>query len=120
LYPKPLVSIILPVYNNEKYVRYSIDSVLSQNHANWELLVVNDGSTDTSKEIIESYSDKRIIKIHQQNKGVSGARNSAMKRMSGDYFCFLDADDTLSPNSLSSRLGIFLLDSGLDFVDEFL
>ncbi|UXX81106.1 glycosyltransferase [Reichenbachiella carrageenanivorans] len=112
-----LVSIIMPVYNAEQYVAEAIDSVLAQQHDYWELLIVNDGSTDRSDEIIRGYTDARIQYFKQDNAGVSVARNVAMQAMKGDYFCFLDGDDQLTVSSLSSRLEVFAQNSKLSFVD---
>lgn len=100
----PLVSVIMPVYNAEKYLCEAIESVINQTYANWELLITNDGSTDNSKNILQSYTDKRIKIIHQENKGVSAARNRGLDMMIGNYFTFLDADDRLSSNSLETRI----------------
>ncbi|MEP0368883.1 MAG: glycosyltransferase family 2 protein [Cyclobacteriaceae bacterium] len=102
-----LVSVIMPVYNTEKFLRDAIDSVIGQTHQEWELLIVNDGSTDGSAQIVDDYDDSRIKYFEQENKGVSTARNVGLSKMSGDYFCFLDADDMLSRDSLSSRLSKF-------------
>lgn len=112
-----LISIITPVYNAENYISESIESVLNQSYPHWELLIINDGSTDQSREIIQSFNDKRIRFYEQQNGGVSSARNLGLSKMKGDYFCFLDADDTLSINSLELRLRKFMTDSRLDIVD---
>jgi Glycosyltransferases involved in cell wall biogenesis len=101
---EPLVSVIMPVYNAEKYIAESIASVLKQTHANWELLVTNDGSTDNSESIVRSLGDPRIKIFGQQNRGVSAARNVALDNMHGKYFTFLDADDLLPPESLSQRI----------------
>ena len=83
-----LVSILMPVYNAEAFISEAITSVIRQSHKNWELLIVNDGSTDRSKNIIHSFPDKRIQYFEQQNRGVSVARNVGLKNMKGDYFCF--------------------------------
>ena len=112
-----LVSIIMPVYNAEKYLSTAIESVLNQTHRNWELIIINDGSTDQSQHIISKFSDPRIVKITQQNKGVSVARNKGLDVMKGDYFCFLDADDFLPKDSLSNRLKIFKKSEYISFVD---
>lgn len=113
----PLVSIIMPVYNAGQYVAEAIDSVLAQTHSNWELLIVNDGSTDSSEQVILSYNDERIQYNKQGNKGVSAARNIGLKSMKGDFFCFLDSDDLLSKNSIASRLQVFENNKNIDFVD---
>lgn len=112
-----LVSIIMPVYNGEQYVAEAIDSVLAQDHENWELLIINDGSQDRSGKIIQSYEDPRIHYFQQENAGVSAARNLGLTAIKGDYFCFLDGDDRLTPHSLSSRLAVFEDQTDVDFVD---
>jgi glycosyltransferase involved in cell wall biosynthesis len=112
-----LVSIITPVYNAEKYIKDAIESVLQQSYKNWELIVVNDGSTDNSKSIIKSNHDERIKYYEQENKGSAAARNIGLDQMKGDYFCFLDADDVLTKDSISSRINLFNSSGNLDFVD---
>lgn len=112
-----LVSIITPFYNAETFLKEAIDSVLAQTHENWELLLVNDGSTDKSKAMVKTFDDSRIRYFEQENKGVSAARNVALNEMKGDFFCFLDADDQLTENSLRSRLLIFAKDEKIGFVD---
>lgn len=102
-----LVSVIMPVYNAELYIAEAINSVLNQTHTNWELLIINDGSTDNSEKLIKNFTDQRIIYNKQENKGVSAARNVGLKNMKGDYFCFLDADDLMTPQSISSRIKVF-------------
>lgn len=111
------VSIIMPVFNAEKYLSEAIESVLHQTYKNWELLIINDGSTDGSKEKIRQYADDRIQYFEQQNQGVSVARNVGLQNMKGDFFCFLDADDILPENSLKSRLKIFGQSENIEFVD---
>lgn len=90
-----LVSIIMPSYNAEKYLRRSINSVIAQTYSNWELLIVDDGSTDSSKAICEEYCahDHRIKLIYNQHGGTALARNTALDIARGEYFAFLDADD---------------------------
>lgn len=97
-----LVSIIVPVFNAEKFLRRSIESVLNQSYANFELLLVNDGSTDSSKEICSLFAahDKRISLIHQDNRGPAAARNNGVRHCSGEYVLFLDADDYIAPKSI--------------------
>ncbi len=113
----PLVSIILPVFNTEKYIGEAINSVLDQTYTNWELIIVNDGSKDSSEQIIKRYTDSRIKYIYQENKGVSEARNRGLAQMCGAYFCFLDADDYYPKKSLEVRVNKFVTDKGLTFVD---
>ena len=99
---KNLFSIILPVYNAEKYVANAINSVINQNYKNWELIIVDDGSNDNSYEIIKEFlNDNRINYIYEKNSGVSFARNNALKHANGDYVLFIDSDDYFSVNLLS-------------------
>lgn len=112
-----LVSIIMPAYNAEAYIGEAIASVLAQSWKNWELLIINDGSSDKTKDIIQSFNDIRIRYFEQENIGVGAARNKGLLNMKGSYFCFLDADDTLSKNSLKLRLEVFKDDSKIQFVD---
>jgi glycosyltransferase involved in cell wall biosynthesis len=94
------VSIMMPAYNAEKYIAQAIDSVLAQSFQNWELLIVNDGSTDRTPEIIAGYHDPRIKTFHQANGGEASARNTALKHVHGEYLAFLDADDLYLPEHL--------------------
>ena len=112
-----LISVIMPVYNAERFVADAIRSVVNQTHEEWELLIVNDGSSDRSEHIIQSFQDNRIHYFFQQNRGVSAARNVALRHAKGDFFCFLDADDVYTANALSARLPIFDTDSAVAFVD---
>lgn len=90
-----LFSVIIPVYNTEKYIKQCIDSVLKQTYANFELILINDGSRDGSSEICEEYAqmDSRVIVIHQENAGVSVARNRGIQEAKGEYLVFIDSDD---------------------------
>ena len=92
-----LVSVIVPVYNTEKYIGECIESILHQTYKNIELVLVNDGSTDGSLEICERYGqiDQRIRVISKTNSGASDARNLGMCTASGQYICFVDSDDML-------------------------
>lgn len=112
-----LVSVIMPAYNAEKYIEEAVQSVLDQGYQNFELLIINDGSTDKTKEIIHSFSDERIRYFEQKNKGVSAARNIGLKNHVGEYICFLDSDDKLTSNSIESRIAIFADRSDIWFVD---
>lgn len=102
----PLISIIVPVYNTESYVRNTIDSVLRQEYKNWELILVDDGSTDGSRRICDEYSenDSRIRVLHKPNSGVSDTRNKGLEIAKGEWIFFLDSDDELFPNSLSNMI----------------
>ncbi len=98
----PLVSIIVPVYKVEAYIRECLDSVLAQNYTNWECICVNDGSPDNSQAILDEYAarDARFRVFRKVNGGVSSARNVGLNAMRGDYFTFLDADDLYKPQAL--------------------
>lgn len=87
------ISIILPVYNGEKYIKNAIESVLAQTLTDFELIVINDGSTDSTLSVINRFKDKRIKIITQENQGPGASRNNALKIAEGDYIMFLDADD---------------------------
>src|SRR5690625_6955531 len=104
----PKVSIILPCYNVEKHLAQSIDSVLSQTHSNFELLVVIDGSPDNSKEIAEEYAvkDARITVFDKPNGGLSDARNYGLKKAQGEFIYFMDSDDWIEPDLLKDNLKI--------------
>lgn len=98
----PVISIIVPVYNAEKYLRGCIDSILNQTYSRWELILVNDGSKDRSGEICAEYvrTDRRIRVIHQENRGVVAARNAGIrlaKKGEGKYLAFVDSDDCIEP-----------------------
>lgn len=96
----PLISIIIPVYKVETYIRDCIDSILSQSYENLEIILIDDGSPDKCPLICDEYAkkDKRIIVFHQKNQGLSGARNSGIRLAKGEYFCFVDSDDVLHPD----------------------
>jgi len=92
----PLVSVIIPTYNREKLISKAINSVIKQNYSDWEIIIVDDRSTDHTKELIEEFirSDSRIkYYINQRNKGPGGARNYGIEQASGEYIAFLDSDD---------------------------
>ena len=103
----PLISIIMPVYNGAEFIAEAVDSVIQQDYYHWELIIVNDGSTDNTIAIVKAFKDDRVKILDQQNLGVSVARNRALQSARGKFFCFLDADDVLTPNSLSLRLSCF-------------
>ncbi len=101
-----IISIIVPVYNTEKYLARCIDSILSQTHKNIELILVNDGSSDSSGEICDRFSsdDSRIKVIHKENGGVSSARNVGLKAATGTYIMFCDSDDKLPETAVEDLL----------------
>lgn len=112
----PVISIIMPAYNAEQYIKDSIESVLKQPFPNWELIIVNDGSVDNTEQVVLTFQDTRIKYVKQQNSGVSSARNKGLSMMQGDFFCFLDADDLMTPSGLTSRIHVFQLNPALSFV----
>lgn len=99
-----LVSVIIPVYNTAPYLKRCVQSVLQQNWTNFELILVDDGSTDGSGAICDAYArtDSRIRVFHKPNGGVSSARNTGLQNMKGTYFLFLDSDDSFEPQTLHS------------------
>lgn len=100
------VSIIVPIYNVEKYLCKCVDSILNQQYYDLEVILVDDGSTDHSGEIADSYKekDKRIIVIHKQNGGLSSARNGGLDIAHGDYIGFVDSDDWIEPNMYADMM----------------
>lgn len=101
-----LVSIIIPCYNAEKYIEETIVSVINQTYSNWELIIVNDGSTDNSFAIVKEFAekDKRISFIEKSNSGVSDSRNKGLEKSKGDFIAFLDADDSWKPEYLEKQI----------------
>ena len=122
-----LVSIIVPVYNAEKFIRETIQTVLNQTYRNWELLLVNDCSTDSSKSIIKEY-EKKDNRIHlielEQNSGAAIARNTGIEKSNGRYIAFLDADDLWDNQKLEMQLKFIkehdyeFTYTGYEFADE--
>ena len=98
-----MVSVIIPVYNVETYIRECVDSVLSQTYTDLEIILVDDGSTDSSGSICDEYSklDSRIVVIHKENGGLSDARNAGLDAVHGDYILFVDSDDWIQPETVS-------------------
>lgn len=106
---EPLVSVIIPVYNVAPYLREALDSVIHQTYRNLEILIVDDGSTDESGSICDEYlSDPRVTVIHQENKGLSNARNVGLDLMTGEYVGFLDPDDAFHPGFIEELLKIMI------------
>jgi glycosyltransferase involved in cell wall biosynthesis len=104
----PLVSVIIAAYNAEKYIMSTIRSALRQDYSNFEIIVVNDGSTDSTLSMLQSIQDPRLTLLSQENKGVSAARNHAARYAKGEYFALLDADDLWFPNKLSTEVSVAL------------
>lgn len=112
---KPLISIIVPVYNVARYLNRCIDSLINQEYENIQIVLVDDGSTDGSSQICDEYKEKdgRITVIHQPYAGVSDARNKGIKASEGEYILFLDSDDEAMPN-YASKLYETLISNDLD------
>jgi glycosyltransferase involved in cell wall biosynthesis len=101
----PKVSIIICAYNSARYITETLESVLAQGYQDYEIIVLNDGSTDGTEEIIQPYFDK-IIYLKQENRGLAGARNAAIKIARGEYLALLDSDDIWLPNYLEKMVGL--------------
>lgn len=112
---KPFFSVIIPVYNAEKYVGRALDSVLAQSFTDFEVILVDDGSTDGSADVIEKYNDPRVRLIRQENRGEGGARNRGIEDSSGEWLTFLDADDEWTHNFLSERYKVIISQDNVDF-----
>ena len=113
----PLISVILPVYNAEKFLNESINSILEQTYTHFELIIVNDGSTDTSQSIIDHYTDPRIRKInHTQNKGLVASLNEAINNAEGDFIVRMDADDIAFKDRVQKQVQYLLDHPAIDIV----
>lgn len=114
---EPLVSIITPMYNSEKYIGETIESVLSQTYQNWEMVIVNDCSTDKGSDIVKEYQKKDSrIKLYnnEKNKGGAETRNECIRRATGDYMAFLDSDDMWNKDKLEKQIA-FMQKNGYSF-----
>jgi glycosyltransferase involved in cell wall biosynthesis len=120
----PKVTVVIPVYNGERFIRATLDSVFAQTYQNYEVICVDDGSKDGSAAILKSYAE-RIQVIRQENTGQAGARNAGVKKGTGDYVAFLDQDDLWYPSKLDRQVAV--LDSNpeavvahcdMDWIDE--
>ncbi len=104
---EPLVSIVIPAWNAEEYVKEAVRSALAQTYPNIEIVVVDDGSTDGTKQALEEYSrDPRCKYIYQANKGLAGARNTGIRESRGRYIAFLDSDDMFAPDKIKDQVTI--------------
>ena len=104
---KPLVSVIIPVYNVSRYLPQCLDSVTGQTYQNLEIVIIDDGSTDRSGDICDQYAerDDRIRVIHSENRGLASARNLGLENIRGDYISFIDSDDWIEPHTIETLLG---------------
>jgi GT2 family glycosyltransferase len=101
----PLVSVMMPTYNNGRYIGQAIESIYAQNYKNIEVIVIDDGSTDNTKEIIKKYQDIKYFYI--EHKGISLARNIALEKSKGEYIAFCDSDDYWLPEKLNTQMQYF-------------
>lgn len=108
---QPLITVIVPVYNVEKYLRRCLDSIIGQTYQNLEILCIDDGSTDSSGEICDQYAaqDKRIKVFHQENQGLSAARNKGLDAATGEYIAFVDSDDYIVADMYEKMMHAILL-----------
>ncbi|MEG3896116.1 MULTISPECIES: glycosyltransferase [unclassified Microcoleus] len=111
----PLISVIIPAYNGDRYIVQAVESALCQTFTNLEIIVVDDGSTDNTHQVLQPYID-RIRYIYQENQGVAAARNIACQLAQGEFLAFLDADDYFLPSKLEKQLACFDADPALDMV----
>lgn len=109
----PIVSVVIPVFNAEKYIEETIKSVQNQKYKNFECIILNDGSTDNSSEIVKQtiINDSRFSLIEQSNKGLSASRNILIDKAVGKYIQFLDSDDVIEPTKISSQIELFCIHS---------
>ena len=102
----PLVSVIIPVYNSEKFLQECISSILEQTYQNIDVIFVNDGSTDKSLDILKTITDNRVKVLTKKNSGASEARNTGLKEAKGDYVCFVDSDDIIDSRYIETLLDV--------------
>lgn len=113
--PQPLVSVIIPAYNAVQWLPDAVNSILAQTYGKWELIIVNDGSTDGTADLAKGFGDPRITVVDQANQGVSAARNTGIKRSTGELICFMDADDAMAPQNLAVKVQA-IAEHGVDWV----
>jgi glycosyltransferase involved in cell wall biosynthesis len=103
----PLISVIIPLYNKEQFIEATLLSVLNQTFSDYEIIIINDGSTDKSVEVVNSFDDNRIILYTTKNKGVSHARNFAISKANSDLIALLDGDDQWEPTHLENLYKLY-------------
>ncbi|PYS98211.1 MAG: glycosyltransferase family 2 protein [Acidobacteria bacterium] len=111
-----MISVVIGAFNAEEFIAEAIESVLSQSYKNFEVIVVDDGSTDNTHRVVESFSDRGVVLVTQENNGAAAARNRAIEIAKGDYLAFLDADDVWTEFKLESQLNELAADPSLDAV----
>ncbi len=119
----PLISVIIPAYNAERFIGEALKSVFEQSYSNIEVIVIDDGSSDNTAGTVQAFSAD-ILYIRQANQGIGGARNTGIRKSSGDYLTFLDSDDLWHPDKLSKQIAFLTstddLDMSLAFVEQFI
>jgi glycosyltransferase involved in cell wall biosynthesis len=113
---QPKVSVVVPAYNAMKYLPETLDSILQQTFSDFEVLIVNDGSSDNIGEWFEEISDSRVKLIFQENMGLSSARNTGIRHSQGEYIAFLDSDDTWEKTKLEKQVKYLELNPGIDLI----
>ena len=121
-----LISVVVPIYNAEKYIKRCVDSILSQTYANLQVILMDDGSTDGTPDILDSYSerDKRVTVIHKENVGHAHSRNMGLKAATGEFITFMDCDDYMFPDFIEKMYGAICEDDSdmaccsFNYVDE--
>ena len=122
----PLVSVIIPTYNRKHLLKEALGSVFSQTYKNLQVIVVDDGSTDNTQDIISDFKDKRITYIKQGHRGASSARNKGIENAKGEYTAFLDSDDRWLPTKIEKQMDVFknskvnpgVVYCGIEYMDE--
>jgi glycosyltransferase involved in cell wall biosynthesis len=113
----PLISVVIPTYNRERFIVEAVQSVFDQTYTNWEAIIVDDGSKDATREVLSEFmSDPRVHYYYQENQGQSVARNHAIKKAKGDFICFLDSDNKWLPEKLSVSVRAALSNPDADII----
>ena len=117
----PLISVIIPTYNRGPLLKETLDSVLAQSCGNYEVIIVDDGSTDETRSLVESYPEYNPLRyIYQENKGVAEARNTGVRNSLGEFVAFCDSDDLWKPHKLEKQMRLFSEGTALVFSDGYL
>jgi glycosyltransferase involved in cell wall biosynthesis len=111
-----LVSVIIPAYNASAFILETVHSVLNQSYASVEVVIINDGSTDDTEEVLNKINDNRVVVFHRSNHGVSASRNFGLEKAKGEYVVFFDADDLMTPDFIKSRVEFLINNPFFSFV----
>ncbi|MEI7596458.1 MAG: glycosyltransferase [Bacteroidota bacterium] len=115
-----MISVIIPSYNHEKYIKKCVDSVLNQTYNDFEIIIIDDGSKDSSNDILASYTDSRIVYIKQENQGAHNAINRGLSIAKGDFLTILNSDDEFHPQRLEKCFHIFQTNQDVDFISTWI